>query len=114
MVVRTTIRTPMPIRMRAKQFMMFDAMKGLTEAISNMEKQCSPKKELTEYRIQEINETLSGLKLGDNVSIIYYCQYGNIYKSIKGNFEKLDLYWKEVCVAGTVISISEIDSIEVL
>ena len=33
MVGRATIRTPMPVKMRAKQLMMFDAMKGLTEAI---------------------------------------------------------------------------------
>ena len=35
---RTTTRIPMPIKQRAKQFAMFDAMKGLTEAIAAKER----------------------------------------------------------------------------
>ena len=38
----------MPAKIRAKQFMMFDAMKGLTEAIAAKERQFYPQKELAE------------------------------------------------------------------
>ena len=73
MVVKTTIRTPMPIKMRAKQFAMFDAMKGLTEAIAGKEESYIQKKELSESRIEEINQQLQTLRKGDRVNLSYYC-----------------------------------------
>lgn len=44
--------------MRAKQFAMFDALKGLKDAIAEKEKEFCSKRELTEERIDEINQTL--------------------------------------------------------
>ena len=49
--------------------MMFDAMKGLTEAIAEKERQYYPQKELTEERICEINRQLAGLRIGNIATV---------------------------------------------
>ena len=90
-MARATIRTPMPIKMRAKQFAMFDALKGLTEAIAEKERQVYPRKELSEERISEINLYLKALTVGDYVSLIYYCWYGNNIESYADKLVELTL-----------------------
>ena len=111
MAVRTTIRTPMPVKMRAKQFMMFDAMKGLTEAIAEKEESYAPRKELSESRIEEINQQLQMLQAGDTITISYYCSYEKQYRAIKETIIRIDSFWKELQIGGTVISFSEIEEI---
>ena len=71
---RTITRVPMPVKQRAKQFAMFDAMKGLTEAIAAKERQFYPKRELENDRIEELNDSLVSLNIGDEVTVEYYCQ----------------------------------------
>ena len=114
MAARTTIRTPMPIKIRAKQFAMFDAMKGLTEAIAEKEQYVCPKRELTEDRIKEIDDTLRNLQIGDHIEVCYYCQYGKIYRRVVGELKKIDCYWREIFVENTGVSFSEIECIEKL
>lgn len=72
--------------------MMFDAMKGLTEAIAEKERQFTPKRELAEDRIEELNELLMELYTGDEVTVEYYCQYESRYKQITVRVKKIDLY----------------------
>lgn len=111
MAVKTTIRTPMPIRMRAKQFAMFDAMKGLIEAIAEKEQQNYPKKELTEERKAEINQKLRQIKKGDAISVRYYCQYGKQYRILSGSVQSIDPYWKEIRIENRVICLDEIEDL---
>ena len=108
MAVRTTTRIPMPIKMRAKQFAMFDALKGLTEANGKKEEQYTIKRELMESRIEEINQLLKVLQVGDMVTLCYYCSYGKQYRTIIGKILKVDMFWKEFQVGETVIGFSEI------
>ena len=110
-MAKTNIRTPMPVKMRAKQFAMFDAMKGLTEAIKEREKYFCRKKELSESRISEINDQLVAINEGDVISVHYYCEYDNRYRQIAGTVVKLDSFWKEVQIDKTSIGFSEIESI---
>lgn len=111
MAARTTTRVPMPIKMRAKQFAMFDAMKGLTEAIAEKEESYIPRKELSESRIEEINQQLQMLQKGDRVNLSYYCSYGRQYRETTGIIVRIDLFWNELQVGETVIGFSEIDDI---
>lgn len=111
--VKPTIRIPMPVKMRAKQFMMFDAMKGLTEAIAEKERQYYPKRELTEERINELNQCLSQLKCGDAVTVKYYCNYGKQYLQLTDVVTKVDPFWKLLQIGGIVIGFSEIDEIHI-
>ena len=49
---------------RAAQFAMFDALKGLKQAIAAKEKIAEPRRELGEDRIAELNETITSLQRG--------------------------------------------------
>lgn len=88
--------------------MMFDAMKGLTEAIAEQERQCHPKKEYTEERIDEINKKLMMIRIGDLITVKYSCEYGHEHCVLSGNVEKVDSYWKSLQVSNVSISFSEI------
>lgn len=110
-MAKTSIRVPMPVKKRAKQFMMFDAMKGLTEAIAEKERQFTPKRELAEDRIKELNESLLELHTGDEVSVEYYCQYESRYKQLTGSVKKIDLYWEAIQIGECLIAFSEISDI---
>ena len=112
MAVKTTIRTPMSIKMRAKQFAMFDALKGLTEAIAEIESSYTPKKELSDSRIEEINQQLHWLRIGYKVTISYYCYFGKQYRTVTDRIVRIDTFWKEIQVGETVIDFSEIDEIQ--
>ena len=114
MAARTTIRTPMPIRMRAKQFAMFDALKGFTEAIADEERIVTLHRELSETRIEEIDHQLQALKVGDKVAVSYYCYYGRQYRTITEKVMKIDLLWKAIQLGGTTINFSEIEDIRVV
>ena len=113
MAAKTNIRTPMPVKMRAKQFAMFDAMKGLTEAIADQERCCHPQRELSEERIAELDSIISSLQAGITVSVTYYCDYSHEYKRISGVVNKIDFYWKQILVEGVVIEFSDIYKIAV-
>ena len=110
-MAKTTTRIPMPVRMRAKQFAMFDALKGLTEAIAEKERLLYPKKELSAERIEEINAVLAALNPGDEVTVEYYCQYGNCYKQITGSVQKIDSFWEQIELNDVSISFQELYSI---
>ena len=90
---------------------MFDAMKGLTEAIAEKEESYIPRKELSESRIEEINQQLQMLQKGDRVNLLYYCSYGRQYREATGIIVRIDLFWNELQVGETVIGFSEIDEI---
>ena len=112
-MARTTTRVPMSVKNRAKQFMMFDAMKGLTEAIAEKERQFTPKKELAEDRIAELNECLMALQPGTEVTVDYYCQYESRYKQLSGQVKKIDLYWEAIQIDECTVAFSEISNISI-
>lgn len=110
---RTTIRVPMPVKMRAKQFAMFDAMKGLKEAIAEKERQYDIQRELESDRIEELNEILSSLNPGDEVTVEYYCQYSQQYRTLKGRVKKIDLFWKALQIDECYIAFQELANISI-
>ena len=57
---------------RAKQFMPFDALKGLQEAYREKELEIETKKELSEDFKKELDEKIKTLSNGDKISISYY------------------------------------------
>lgn len=104
-------KIPMPAAMRAKQFMPFKALTGLDEALAEREKMIVPKKELSEYMIEELNRKLCSLEKGQIVTIVYYGMYEQNYKQLTGPVEKIDTYWKSVQLGNVQIHFSEISDI---
>lgn len=108
MAARTTTRVPMPIKMRAKQFAMFDALKGLTEAIAEKENRTEPRRELSQERIEELNAKLQQMEKGDMITVVYYCQYAKQYRQLSGSVTKIDSYWRVLQINAVSISFDEL------
>ena len=54
---------------RARQFMPFDALKGLQEALREKEREIESRRELSEESLAELNEQLQRAKIGDAIDI---------------------------------------------
>ncbi|MBQ1989036.1 MAG: YolD-like family protein, partial [Clostridia bacterium] len=65
-------RAKMPPLQRAKQFAPFDALTGLRIALKEKEKIRVPKKIISEDKAEEINRILLSMKIGDEITAIYY------------------------------------------
>ena len=96
---------------RAKQFMPFDALRGLKEAIAAKEKISIPKKELAEDMAREINSVLVDLRKGQNVTVVYYNDYAEEYLQLTGTVEKVDCYWQLLQIGKITIAFDEISDI---
>ena len=106
-----TVRAPMPRSRRAKQFMPFDALRGLKEAIAAKERVIEPRRYPSEDAIAEINEKLLGLHKGHIVTVVYYGIYEQIYLQLTGPVTKVDPYWHHLQVGNTTIEFPEIDQL---
>ena len=106
-----TVRAPMPRSRRAKQFMPFDALRGLKEAIAAKERVIEPRRYPSEDAIAEINEKLLGLHKGQIVTVVYYGIYEQIYLQLTGPVTEVDPYWHHLQVGNTTIEFPEIDQL---
>ena len=102
------VRAPMPASRRAKQFSMFDALKGLKEALAAKERQPEPRIELAQDAIEEINRTICDLTIGETATIVYYCNYREEYCQITGCILKNDYYWKYLQVGTVCVDYADI------
>ena len=106
-----TVRAPMPRSRRAKQFMPFDALRGLKEAIAAKERVIEPRRYPSEDAIAEINATLLGLHKGQIITVVYYGVYEQVYLQLTGPVTKVDSYWQNLQVGNTTIEFPEIDQL---
>lgn len=101
----------MSLSRRAKQFGMFDALKGLKEALAAKERQPEPRKELAEDAVEELNRTICALKPGTMVTVVYYCRYREEYCQITGPLSKADNFWSYLQIGGVCIDYEDIAGI---
>lgn len=80
----------MPRSKRAAQFAMFDALKGLKEALKAKEWKPEPRRVLAEEAIQEIDAALKELKQGHLATVVYYEDFEQAYKQLTGLIRKID------------------------
>ena len=97
------VRAPMPPSKRAKIFSMFDALKGLKEALAAKERIPEERKILAEDAIEELNRTLTELGIGTTITVVYYCTHGKCYNQLTGPVIKIDSFWHhlqlgQICV----------------
>lgn len=102
------VRAPMPASRRAKQFSMFDASKGLKEALTAKERRPEPKKTLASDAIEELNSIISSLEIGMVVTVVYYCQYREEYHQITGAVTKIDNFWKCLQIGNMCIDFDDV------
>ena len=105
---KNIIRAPMPPSRRAKQFAPFQALKGLNEAIAAKEKRPEPHRELSDYMKEQISNTLSNLRKGQQITVVYYGRMEQETLQITGTVMRVDAYWQTLQVNKMVIDFSEI------
>ena len=103
-----TVRAPMPRSRRAKQFMPFDALTGLREAIAAKERVIEPRRYPSEDAIAEMNAKLLDLHKGQIITVIYYGDYEQRYLQLTGPVIKVDPYWHSIQIENITIDFSEI------
>ncbi len=96
------LRQKMPVSERAKQFMPFAALKGLPEALAQVEQAhtATAQKELSEEMAAELNNSLLSLHPGCQATIRYY-KAGH-EQQITGIVTKLDTTFQYLLVDGTL------------
>ena len=57
---------------RAKQFLPFDALKGLQEALKEKEIEYEERKELSEETLNDLDTILNRIEIGNIITIKYY------------------------------------------
>lgn len=72
----------MPPSQRAKQFALFDAYKGLKEAIAQKERILTPRRIPSEDAIAEINVQITTLKPCNVATVVHYCDYEREYHQL--------------------------------
>ena len=98
---------------RAKQFMAFDAMKGLKEAMQEREERHLrvEKRELTDETIERISKQLKKIVRGDTVEILYYNACHE--RTVMGTVTALDYALKFITVGDERIDFDDIYSIKI-
>lgn len=99
----------MPLAERAKQFMPFAAVKGLTDALAKKEKILVPKRELSDDYREELDHILSQIRLGDMVTVVYF--HEGEYIRITGLVSRIDRSSGYIQIVNTKVSFHDIDSI---
>lgn len=98
----------MPRSKRAAQFAMFDALKGLREAIAAKERYPEPRKSLGVDAAEELNQALAGLEKGQLATLVFYNEPEQAYKQLTGLVSKIDPTWRYVQVGATSIQFSDL------
>ena len=108
------VRAHMPPSKRAKIFAMFDALRGLKEAIAAKERIPELRKELAQDAVEELNQTLVSLKKGQVVTVVFYCSYEQAYTQLSGPVTRVEPYWRTLYVGNVGIDFNEIVELAVI
>ena len=84
---------------RAKQFLPFDALKGLQEALREKEIEHEEKRELSEESLMELEKEFNKIEKGSQVKIKYY--KNNKYIEITGEVTNIDYIKKKIQINKT-------------
>lgn len=94
---------------RAKQFLPFDAVKGLQFALREKENLCISKVELSDEQIENISNLLGVMKIGDSIEVVYYDN--KQYKKIQGKVTKISNVKKSIAIDNVEVFFIDIFSI---
>ncbi len=95
---------------RAKQFMPFDALKGLREAMKEKEKIIVPRVELSEYAKDILDQKLHQIAKNDIITVVYF-EKGQ-YVKVTGMVSRFDISSRSLKIVNTKIAFDDIYDIE--
>lgn len=91
---------------RAKQFLPFDALKGLKDALKEKERKKYYKKLLSPDQYDELNRTICHIAKGDMVKVVYYDH--DEYISKEGIVSHINHDLKTLTIVGIDIPVCDI------
>lgn len=99
---------------RAKQFMPFDALKGLREELKKREEKYlrEKKKELTEEEILALSKKIIQIKKGDTIQITFF--YAGHYVVLKEEVEQVNTVYKYIKIKDNKIAFEDVLDIEII
>lgn len=97
---------------RAKQFMAFDALKGLKEELKRREEKMLriKKEELSEEKIQELSQKIATAKKGDRLIVTFY--FSGYYVRVCGDVQEINSAYKYLKVCDNKIAFEDISDME--
>ncbi len=99
-------RQKMPPDKRAAQFLPFQAVKGLDEALLAKEKIIVPKIELSEESLDELDKKMHEIEKGMIISVVYF--YKDEYLKVTGMVARLDETARILQIVNTKIPFDDI------
>lgn len=99
---------------RAAQFLPFDALKGLSEKIEQVEEELSrvEKIELSDYQQDQLNEVLHKLNVGNVADITFY--YNCHYVQVQSEVDDINLPQRYISINRTKIYFDDIYQMEIV
>ena len=94
---------------RARQFLPFDALSGLKEALHEKELEHDAKMKLSDEQIEVISNSILNLEEKEKIEVTYY--NGRIYEKKNGILDKVDYIRKKIIVDEIKINFYDILSI---
>jgi hypothetical protein len=98
---------------RAKQFMPFAALKGYEEAIREREHIVIERSELSEERLDELDNVFKRLRVGDIATCIYYKASEECYIKVTGMVSKIDIDSRVLKIVNKRIEFDDIYDLEI-
>lgn len=103
-------RTPMDRENRAKQFMPFDALKGLRTALAEKERIIVEKRELSDEQKEELDRKLKRIEKQDIITVEYFDN--GEYVRVTGMVSGLDLSGRILKIVNQKISFDVISDLQ--
>ena len=97
---------------RAKQFMPFDTLKGLKDALSEKEIEYEERKELSDDKLRELENEFNKINIGSKIKIKYY--KNKQYVEEIGVVTKIDYIKKKIKLNEELINLSDILNIKLI
>ena len=97
---------------RAEQFLAFDALKGLKEALREKEKIKVDKKDVSDEDSYTINQTLTKIKKYMIAKVVYNRE--GEYIQVEGIVSKIDKVYKKIVIVKEEINFNDIISISII
>ena len=93
---------------RAKQFMAFDALKGLNEELRRREKKMlrEDKRVLFEEEAEKLSLRLARLKIGDGVEVVFY--ENSYYLTLSGRVDSINRQFGFLSVDGRRVNFCDL------
>lgn len=95
---------------RAKQFLPFDALKGLQEALREKEIQYEDRKELSEETLTNLDKKFNRIEIGNIITIKYY--KNRRYSEMNGTVTKIDFIKKKIQI-DKELNVNIVDIVEI-